>query len=195
MRALMKKIHMYIGLLNFSNLMVFGVAGLAATFQGGPQRREAAEPVRYENFTPPPGATDRQIADLVFARFRLPLADPFADWAIHRDPAGNLPLEFWTVNGTRKVVYLPQENRVQIETVPRGLPFFLDDIHTVTELKQKDWRMRLWAYYNQFAIWSLLAMAVTGVYLWLASRPSHRIAQYSLLGGVAIFVLLYAATR
>jgi hypothetical protein len=35
MHALIKKIHMYIGLLNFSNLMVFGIAGLAATFQEG----------------------------------------------------------------------------------------------------------------------------------------------------------------
>jgi len=34
MLALVKKLHMYIGLLNFSNLIVFGIAGLAATFQG-----------------------------------------------------------------------------------------------------------------------------------------------------------------
>jgi len=36
MRVLIKKLHMYIGLLNFSNLIVFGIAGLAATFQAEP---------------------------------------------------------------------------------------------------------------------------------------------------------------
>jgi len=125
MRALIKKIHMYIGLLNFSNLMVFGMAALAATFQAGPQRGDAAEPPHYERFTPPPGATDRQIADLAFERFRLPIADPIPSWALHRDAAGNLPLDFWTVNSVRKVLYLSRENRVRIETTPRSLPFFL----------------------------------------------------------------------
>ena len=186
---------MYIGLLNFSNLMVFGIAGLAATFQGGPQRDSASEPPRYESFTPPEGATDRQIADLVFARFRIPFAGPIPNWALHRDAAGNLPLEFWTVNGQRRLLYLPKEKRLRIEIVHKNLAFFLDDMHTVTDLKQPDWRMRIWAWYNQFAIWSLLAMAVSGVYLWLASRPGYRIAQYTFAGGAAIFILLYAATR
>ncbi len=186
---------MYIGLLNFSNLIVFGIAGLAATFQGGRDRILASESARYESFTPPPGATDRQIADLVFARFHFPLAEPVGDWALHRDAAGNLPLEFWTVNGIHRLLYQPKQNRVRIETIPSSLPFFLDDMHTVTELNQKDWRMRAWAWYNHVAIWSLIAMAISGVYLWLASRPGYRVAQYSFAGGTAIFILLYIATR
>jgi hypothetical protein len=93
------------------------------------------------------------------------------------------------------VLYVSRENRVRIETTPRSLPFFLDDMHTMTDLKQSDWRMRLWAWYNHFAVWSLIAMSATGVYLWLASRPRYRIAHYSFLGGAAIFILLYVATR
>src|SRR5690242_17433356 len=191
MRALIKKLHMYIGLLNFSNLIVFGIAGLAATFQGGHERRMVTEAPRYEGFTPPPAATDKQIADLVLDRFRFPFADPIGDWGIHRDGAGNLPLEFWTVNGIHRVLYEPQRNRLRIVTSRSSLPFFLDDMHTVTDLKQRDWRMRAWAWYNHFAIWSLLAMAISGVYLWLASRPGYRIAQYSFAGGTAIFIMLY----
>jgi len=195
MREWIKKIHMYIGLLNFSNLIVFGIAGLAATFQGGRERQSVTEPPRYESFTPPVDATDRQIADLVFDRFRFPLAGPIPNWALHRDEAGNLPLEFWTVNGQRRLLYVPKENRLRIEIVHKSLPFFLDDMHTVTDLQQADWRLRMWAWYNHFAIWSLLGMAISGVYLWLASRPGYRIAQYSFAGGAAIFILLYAATR
>ena len=193
MHALVKKLHMYIGLLNFSNLIVFGIAGLAATFQG--ESGMAAEAPRYESFMPPPASTDRQIADLLFDRFHFPLADPVGDWAIHRDAAGKLPLEFWSVNGITKVLYEPNQNRLRIQTSRNTLPSFLNGMHTVSELDQRDWRMRAWAWYNQVAIWSLLAMAISGVYLWLASRPGYRIAQYSFAGGAAIFILLYIVTR
>ena len=107
----------------------------------------------------------------------------------------DLPLEFWSVNKVYKVLYAPKEDRLRIEITRSSLPFFIDDLHTVTSLHQRDWRMRAWAWYNHFAIWSLMAMAISGVYLWLASRPRHRIAQYSFAGGAAVFILLYALTR
>jgi hypothetical protein len=195
MRALIKKIHMYIGLLNFSNLIVFGIAGLAPTFQTGPERKIYAEPARYESFVPAPESSDEQIANAVFARFHFPFTDPIPKWALHRDVQGDLPLEFWSVNKVYKVLYAPKENRLRIEITQSSLPFFIDDLHTVTSLDQRDWRMRAWAWYNHFAIWSLMAMAISGVYLWLASRPRHRIAQYSFAGGAAVFILLYALTR
>ena len=195
MRALVKKIHIYLGLLNFSNLIVFGVAGLGATFHGPPPRKMASEQVRVESFVPVPGSTDRQLADQVFARLRLPLADPVPDWALHRDAAGDLPLEFWTVNGTCRVLVQPREGRLRVEILRNSLPMFLDDMHTMTEVNQSDWRMRIWTWYNHFAMWSLLTMAISGVYLWLASRARYRIAQYCFAGGAAIFVLLYAMAR
>ena len=195
MQALIKKLHMYIGLLNFSNLIVFGIAGLAATFQGQSEGGMRAEAPRYESFTPPSGSTDKQIAALVFERFRFPLADPVGDWAIRRDAAGNLPLEFWTVNGIYRVLYEPKQNRLRIQTSRNSLPSFLNGMHTVIERDQRDWRMRAWAWYNHVAMWSLLAMAISGTYLWLASRPGYRIAQYSFAGGAAIFILLYIVTR
>jgi len=195
MRALIKKIHMYIGLLSFSNLIVFGIAGLAATSEGGPRREAFTEPPHYESFPAPADATDRQIAEQVFARYRFPFADPVPGWALHRDEAGNLPLEFWTVSEVHRVTYLPKEGRVRIERHRKSLPIFLDDMHTVTGVEQSDWRMRAWAWYNRFAMWSLLAMAISGVYLWLASRPGYRMAQYLFVGGGAIFVVLYLVSR
>jgi len=195
MHALFKKIHIYIGLLNFSNFIVFGIAGLASTFQGGPDVKMISEPLRYERFVPQAGSTDKQIADQVLDHFRFPFAEPAPNWAIHRDAAGNLPLEFWTISGMHKVLYEPRENRLRVETMRNSLPLFLDGMHTVTSAQQSDWRMRLWARCNNFAIWSLLWMAISGVYLWLASRPRYRIAQYSFAGGAAIFILLYAVTR
>lgn len=195
MTRLIKKLHIYIGLLNFSNLIVFGIAGLAATFHSGPERKPASTTVRYENFTPAPGSTDPQVARQVFERFHFPLTDPVPDWAIHRDAEGNLPLEFYTVSSVHRVTYMPNQHRLRIEDMKASVWFFLDDVHTITSLQQTDWRMRLWASYNNFAIWSLIGMALSGTYLWLASRPRYRIAQYSFAGGAFAFLALWFLAR
>lgn len=193
MYNLIRKIHTYVGLLNFSNLIVFGIAGLAPTLYH--DRQSAVTPVRYENYTPPPGASNKQIADAAFLLLHSPLTEPIPNWALHPDAQGNLPLDFYSVNGTGKVLYLAKESRFRIQEVRSSLAFFLDDMHTVTDLKQADWRMKMWACYNHFAIWSLLAMSVSGVYLWLASRPRYRIAQYAFAVGAGVFILLYVLTR
>jgi len=196
MTALIKKVHMYIGLLNFCNILVFGIAGLAATFHWGQERKLAfTSPIRYEGFTAPAGLTDKQIADQIFEKLRFPLTGEVPKWAIHRDADGNLPLDFYSVSGVHRVFYLPKENRLRIEDTRNSLWFFLDEMHAVTHLDQEDWRMQWWAYYNNFAIWSLIAMALSGTYLWLASRPRFRIAQYSFAGGTAVFIVLYMLTR
>ena len=106
-----------------------------------------------------------------------------------------MPLDFYTAAGIHRVVYLPKENRLKIEDTRSSLWFFLDDVHTVTDLDQLDWRMRWWAYYNNFALWSLSGMAISGTYLWLSSRLGYRIARYSFAGGTAVFIALYILTR
>ena len=58
-----------------------------------------------------------------------------------------------------------------------------------------DWRVRYWSYYTEWGIWMLLALTVTGVWQWLASRPGHRWAQITLLLGCVSFVVLYVVTR
>jgi hypothetical protein len=55
--------------------------------------------------------------------------------------------------------------------------------------------MRLWTWYNEFSIWSLIGMSLSGVYLWLASRPRYRPAIYVFAFGSLSFLLLYMLTR
>lgn len=196
MTALIKKLHMYIGLLNFCNILVFGIAGLAATFHWGPGQKPAfIAPIRYESFTAPAGLTDKQIADQILDKLRLPLTGPVPAWAVHRDRDGNMPVDFYSIGRFHRVTYLPKENRLRVEHTRASLWFFLDDAHTVTDVNQSDWRMRCWAYYNNFALWSLSGMVISGTYLWLASRPGYRIARYSFAGGTAVFIALYILTR
>src|SRR5216117_2397419 len=58
-----------------------------------------------------------------------------------------------------------------------------------------EWLLRMWAYCNEFSIWSLMGMALSGAYLGLSSRPKYRPARYALASGVLVFLAFYIATR
>jgi hypothetical protein len=196
MHTWIKKIHMYLGLLNFVTLTVFGVAGLTATFQSGPGQPPAPAAARYEPFAVPPYASDKEVADAVFQTLKLPLSNPIPKGAVRRNPEHELALLFYTLNGPYRVTVLEKEGRLRIEPMPNNTARFLNAMHSVTQGGHSPYlRVRLWAWYNEFAIWSLLAMAISGVYLWLASRPGYRWAQVSFAAGVAVFVGLYVVTR
>jgi hypothetical protein len=195
--ALIKKIHVYLGLLSFSILLVYGIAGLLATLEPPPAGRpRPGVSARFEDFTVPPNLTDKQVADLVYERLRLPLTGPVPNYALKRDSANNLTFSFYTVNGIHTLTVLEQESRLRVETHRNSIWRYFDNLHTTTlGDAAPDLRVRLWAYYNEFAIWTLIALSLSGVYLWSASRPRLRAAQLSLLLGGGAFVLLYALTR
>ena len=192
-----KKLHMYAGLLTFSVMLVYGASGLLAAFHPAPEKRQRPEPVvRYEPFAPPPGATDPQVAEQVYQRLKLPLSAPLPSWAVRRDGDNNVALDFYTVNGRERVVVLEKENRLRVETTRSNFWQYLDNLHSTTMgARAKDLRVRLWKYYNEFAIWCLSGMSLSGIYLWLSSRPGHRVAQVCFGLGSGIFLLLYVAAR
>jgi hypothetical protein len=196
MHAWIKKIHMYVGLLNYVTLTVFGIAGLTATLEPG--RRQPPPPVgtRFESFAVPPNASDKEVADAVFQTVHLPLSNPIPKGALRRNPENELVLNFYTLNGPFRVTVLEKENRLRIEPARNSFWRFLSAVHSVTQGNtSRHLIIRLWAWYNEFAIWSLLALAVSGVYLWLASRPNYRWAQLSFAAGAGVFVVLWALTR
>jgi hypothetical protein len=197
MHELIKKIHMYTGLLNFTILVVFGIAGLQATFQAGPERRPKRTPeVRFLEFTASPRMSDPELAEHVYQALQIPLAAPVPKFAIRRDPENRLALNFYTVNGIERATVLENENRVRIETTRNSIWQYFNSLHTTTmQARAPDLRIRLWGYYNELAIWSLIGMAASGVYLWLSSRPRFRPAQYTFATGAGIFLLLYILTR
>jgi hypothetical protein len=55
--------------------------------------------------------------------------------------------------------------------------------------------MHLWTYYTEFSIYSLIAMALSGIYLWLASRPGYIWGQVAFVAGCGIFIVLYVLAR
>ena len=187
---------MYLGLLNYVSLTVFGIAGLNATFESGPRQPPPAVEARFLPFTAPSNASDKEVADAVFQLAHFPLSNPIPKPALRRNPENELVLNFFTLNGPFRVTVLEKENRLRIEPVRNNLWRFLNSAHSVTQAGNSRFlRVRLWAWYNEFAIWSLIAMSLSGVYLWLASRPQYRWAQLCFAAGTGVFIVLWAVTR
>jgi uncharacterized iron-regulated membrane protein len=195
MRLFIRKVHMYAGLFSFSALIVFGIAGLVVTFGALLGERQTAGPVRYQDFQPPPNATDTEVAAAVYGRLGLPLSSFSGGHTLRRDPAGNLAITFYTINGPHNVTVLEKERRVRVQPARANLANFLNNAHATTFRRHPDLRVTLWTMYNEAATWSLLLMAITGIYLWLASRPRFRWAQASFAAGCGAFLLVYVLLR
>ena len=191
---LVKKLHTYAGLLTFLNLAVYGVVGLSIPFLR--QSERAVPAVSYRNFTVPANLTDRQVAERICSLLGLSLATPVNNAAIQHDAANNLFLDFWHANGRDQVTVLEKEGRLRIETTRHGVALYLFTLHETTAVFHSgDWRMQLWADYNEFAMWCLLAMIASGFAMFLASRTGSGLAQISLAAGSFLFAALYFFTR
>ena len=176
--------------------MDFGTAGLVATAQHAAERPKLPHLVRHLTFKPPPGATDKQVADAVYERLNLPLTRPMPTFAIKRNAQNDLQLDFYNINGIYRVIVLEQDGMLSIEEIRNSWPIFLEDMHAITIGDPEAPRpVRIWAFYNEFAIWCLLAFVVSGVYLWLSAPERTWWAWGSLAAGVVSFAALWRAFR
>ena len=191
---LLKKFHTYAGLLTFINLAVYGIVGLSISWL---RRSPDAQPVvSYQDFRIQPNLTDRQVAEQVCAQLKLSLATPVNKAAIQHDAAGKLFLEFYHVNGYDQVTFLEKEGKIRIAATRKNFGLYLFTLHeTTAAFHSGDWRMQLWADYNEFAMWCLLAMTASGLAMFLAARARSRLAQISLAAGFISFATLYFCTR
>jgi len=196
MRNIVLKLHIYAGLLTFSQIALYGVAGLVATVQLAAERPKIAHAVQHVPFTVTPGSTDKQVADEVFKTLRLPLTRPMPGWFLRRTPDNDLLLDFYNINGIWRVVVLERDGRLRIERIRNSLGLFLGDLHATTTGDDESPRLlRAWAYYNEFAMWCLLAFCASGVYLWLSAQARSWWAWASLASGTAAMVFLWMSFR
>lgn len=195
LRNLVLKVHIYAGLLAFTQLVIYGVAGLAATVEERP-RPKPVRASREVPYTPPASRTDKEVADDVYRTLALPLTRPMPLFAIKRDERNDLLLDFYNINGIHRVTVLEREHRLRIDEVRNGPATFLNDLHAVTLSDREAPRLvRIWGYYNAFAMWCLLAFCVSGVYLWLTAQARSLWAWSCLTIGAATLAALWMAFR
>ena len=186
---MISRIHTYAGLLTLANVALYAVVGIAALFE---TRRAQAPEVWDQAFARTAGATDRETAARVVRLLGLSLATPVHDFNIRRD-AGGLVLDFYHANGRHRITVL--ENHIRVERTRAGLGRYLSTLHVTTAaFRSGDWRMQVWAWWNELAMWSLVAMTASGVWMWLArrrvkgaTRLAHRYAAVAMLSLLAIY--------
>ena len=196
MRNLVLKLHIYAGLLTFTQLVLYGIAGLVATVQPGPERPKVPDTIRYVPYTVAPSASDQQVADDVYRTLKLPLSRPMPGWFLRRTAEHDLLLDFYNLNGIWRVVVLERENRLRIEEIRNSMGLFLGDVHAITIGDAGAPRLaRAWAFYNEFAMWCLLGFCASGVYLWLTAPARSGWAWMSIAAGTVSFATLWIAFR
>lgn len=193
MHKILKKIHMYAGLLSFTALIVYGVAGLYSTSQPSWAERPYPETtIREVRFEFPGDVSDKELADAIYHRLDMPLTGPMYEWAIKRDEDQNLFLNFYTINGFRKVTALESEGLLRVEVARTHLAEFLNGAHgTTLQWASPRPLVQAWAWYNEAAIWSLILMASSGVALWLMTRPRYGPGLAAFAIGNGAFLTLY----
>ena len=82
MVPLVRKLHIYSGLLILWALLVSAISGIHVTMR--PDPRQKAPVVKTVPFAPPAGSSDRQIADLIREEFGFYQSKPVPDWVIGR---------------------------------------------------------------------------------------------------------------
>jgi uncharacterized iron-regulated membrane protein len=195
-KRFVRKIHIYCGLLVFSQFLVYGIAGLVATMQPSLERPKSPRAVRYIPFEVQPGESDKSIAARVYEVLKPPMSRPVPDWFLQHTPQGQLQLDFYNINGIFRAVVFPNEQRVRVEEIRNSTALFLEDIHAATLGDSgAPGLVRLWAAWNEVAMWALLLFCASGLYLWLASRPKVIWAWAALAGSTAVFVSLWMVFR
>jgi hypothetical protein len=184
-----RRIHMYLGLLNFSLLVVFGIAGLVATLEAPDIPQKEAPPVEFREFTPAPSASDREVGQLLARTLNQAHAGPPV---VRRNATNQLVAEFYSVNGMVRATLLEGERRIQVQTFRNSIWEFIDGAHATTIAEAPpDGVVRAWAWYVEFSIWSLIAMSLSGLWLGLSSRWNYRWTRVSLAAGCMAFAALY----
>ncbi|HET8549391.1 MAG TPA: hypothetical protein VFL57_15365, partial [Bryobacteraceae bacterium] len=123
---------------------------------------------------------------------KLPMTRPMPDWFLRRTPDNHLLLDFYNINGIYRVVVLEEQNQLRIEHIRNSTWLFLEDIHAATlGDRNAPGLIRVWAIWNEVAMWALLWFCATDAYLWLATRPRFAFAWAGLLAGSAALAMLW----
>ena len=191
-----KKIHMWSGLLTFTAFVVWGITGINAVFLPAPGEYKPPEVSRTQEFPfeGPGNLDDKELAKRVYEAAELKMAG--GHYNVHRDDDQNLAFNVFTSNGPWNVTYLESEKRVWVEFRDGGLAGFLSSMHTAhTRRGAPDISARLYGVYNEFATWAFLFMSLSGVYMWIATRPGLPWARICIGATTIVTVILWWAVR
>ncbi len=191
-----RKLHNYAGLLTFTALIVWGVTGIHAIFLPSPGNwiPEAVTEEREVPYEAPGDLDDKALSLAVFEASGVTMSLPPPQH--HRDADHNLAFSVYTPSGRRDLTYLEAERKIRVEVRQSGAVSFLANMHAGSSRRgPPELSARVWGYYNEFANWAFGFMTLTGMYLWLATRPRLMWAWITCGAAAALCTALWIATR
>lgn len=196
MFALVKKLHMWAGLFTFTAFVVWGVTGIHAIFLPSPGNWKEPEPAEIRDIAwkAPGNLDDKALSEAAVKASGLRTVG--APVLRKRDAQQNLTFAVFGPNGRRDLTILEGEGKIRVAIKQNSLVEFLSASHAgSTRRGPPELGARVWGAYNEFANWAFLLMTLSGIYLWLATRPKIVWAWATLgLAGV-IFAALWWGTR
>lgn len=190
-----KKIHMYAGLLTFTAFVVWGITGIHAVF---------LEPGEFQ---PPPVSSERefsyqaagtlddpQLAKAIAAVAEIPLMGGV--YNVHRDAEANLAFNVFTINGGREVTFRERDGMVKVAHRRNSVWSYLSSMHTAHSRRHRLSASSIaWGWFNEVSTWAFLFMTLSGLFMWLATRPALLWAQLSLAGMTVLTAVLWIVIR
>ncbi|MBI4908108.1 MAG: PepSY domain-containing protein [Acidobacteria bacterium] len=192
----LKKIHMYSGLLTFSAFVVWGVTGIHAVFLEPPGEHQPppVSSLREIPYKAAGGLDDQQLAKAIFDTVAIPLAG--GRYNVHRDEQSNLAFNVFTINGGREVTFDEGAGIVRVAHRANSVWGYLSSMHTAHSRRHRlTASVIAWGYFNEVSTWAFLFMTVSGVYMWIATRPGLRWAQLTMGGMALLTVALWVVIR
>ena len=184
-----KRLHMYAGLLTFTAFVVWGITGIHAVFLPSADNWEEPSPteVREIAWKSPGNLDDKALSRVAIEASGLQAIG--APLLHRRDDQQNLAFAVFGPNGRRDITYLEREEKLRVEIRQNNLVEFLSGSHAGSSRRgPPNWSARVWGIYNEFSNWAFLLMTISGIYLWLASRP-RIVWAWTTLALAALFVM------
>ncbi len=191
MVSLVRSLHIYSGLVILVALLVSSMSGLHIMTKDDP--REHQPVVTRVPFSPPEGASDAEIAQLIREQFGFFQSKPVPHWAIDRVD-GVLTIPLWSPNGYVTVRW-DGGPEAEVTTDAFGFGEYVNQMHTHLPLGKRAIFAWIWSAYMELAIFGLAFLAASGVYLWAMTRPKLWWAALSLVVGTAGLVYFYLAMK
>lgn len=196
MQRWMKKLHMWAGLLTFTAFVVWGAIGVHGAFTPAPGEFVPPDVSAVKEFPFPSKGDlgDKELARAIFEAADIPLRG--GHYNVHRDEDQNLAFFVFTANGRHELTYFEETETVRMAIRRAPLLGFLSTMHTAHSRRgPQTAAARAWANYNELSTWAFFFMTVSGVYLWLATRPNINWARWTFGVAVVGSVILYWAGR
>ena len=162
------------------------MAGIVVTvgapdiFNGGAMTVVATVPFRA-----PGSISDQQAAELIGAQLQPAHA---GKPGVRRNAQHELVADFYSVNGLVRATFLESQGQLRVETRRNSIWRFLDNAHATTiQETASSWAVRAWSWYIELSIWSLMLMALSGIWLGLTTRWPFWWTKASLVTGTLAF--------